>query len=144
METHTGLIAAACAAALLLAWQLHRGTRSAWRTLTLHHPAPEGLEGPSYRLPWCWIGARTPLYRNCFRARITHSGIRLSGIRPWGWSRPPLLLPWSAVRSFGVDGPLQLGQHDLLLELERVQVGLTFPVQAVPSLARHGVTPHQD
>lgn len=136
---HALLIATACLAALIVVSRLRSGTRNAWRTLALRHAAPEGLEGPDYRLPWCWFGARTPLYRNCFRARITQKGIRLAGIGPWGWSRPPLLLPWRAVRRFGVDGPLQLGQHDLLLELEGVQMSLTFPVQAMPALARRGV-----
>jgi hypothetical protein len=60
---------------------------------------------------------------------------------PWGWSRPPLLLPWRAVRSFAIEGPLQLGQHDLGLEPEGVAMGLTFPINALPALARHGVVP---
>ena len=139
MELQALLIAIACLAALLFVARLRSATRSAWRTLAQRHAAPEGLHGPEYRLAWCWLGSRTPLYRNCFRARITESGVRLAGIGPWGWSRPPLLLPWSAVRSFGVVGPLQRGQHDLGLELDGVAMGLTFPVDALPALARHGV-----
>lgn len=135
------LVATACLAALFFVSRLRSATRNAWRTLALRHAAPEGLEGPEFRLPWCWFGARTPLYRNCFRARITEKGIRLAGIGPWGWSRPPLLLPWSAVRSFGIEGPLQRGQHDLGLDLEGVALGLTFPADALPALARHGVAP---
>jgi hypothetical protein len=139
MELSTLVITAACLAALVFVSRLRSGTRNAWRTLAQRHAAPEGLDGPEFRLSWCWFGARMPVYRNSFRARIADTGIRLSGIGPWGWSRPPLLLPWSAVRSFGVDGPLQLGQHDLLLELDGVALGLTFPRSAIPVLARHGV-----
>ena len=137
-------VAIACVAALALVAWLHRRTRGAWRALARRHAAPEGLQGPDFRLPWCWVGTRTPLYRDCFRARIAAEGIRLSGIGPWAWSRTPLLLPWHAVRRCGVDGPLQLGQHDLLLELDGTQVGLTFPPSALPALARHGIIANTD
>ena len=141
MEASTLVIATGCIAAML-ALVLIRGKKDAsWRTLEALYPSPASLEGPDYRLPLCWFGTRLEPFRNAFRAQLGGSGIRVRGIGPWGWFREPILLPWAAARTLHPVEPLGLGAHFLRMEVDGIEIELTFPKHALPALAHHGVIP---
>lgn len=75
------------------------------------------------------------------RAQLAEAGICVRGIGPWGWFRKPILLPWTAARGLYRVRPFGLGAHFLKMELDGIEVELTFPEAALPALARHGVVP---
>lgn len=141
MELRTSLVIAGCAAALTVLGFIRGRKKNAWRALEQRHPSPQPLQGPEYRLRWCWFGTRAQPYENCFRAQLAAEGIRVRGMGPYAWFREPVLLPWSATRSLTDAGPLSFGIHQLLLDIDGIEAGLAFPRDALPALARYGVVP---
>ena len=117
-----------------------RSTRAAgWSAFEARHRASTPLQGPSFRLPLCWVGTRFMPYSNCIRAHLSEAGIGLHGIGAFGWFHRPLLMPWTCARGLRDVGMLGVDRYELLLDDGVGEMGLTFVADALPALARHGV-----